>query len=141
MLKEIFNVLRGPRVAPLERAVRKLRPLSASLEDITEPIERCACGGATPKTFIDYEYDAGFPDGTRVTLAKRLPGYRCDGCGVEYGDQAINDQFLALVSTALSELGDTRLAGALRRKGADPHTYTAFSEIPPSVLKAIKKPF
>lgn len=137
MFKEIASVLHDFRAPALERAVKKLRPLSASLEDIAEPIERCACGNPTPKTFIDYEYDAKFPDGSRVTIAKILPGYRCDGCGVEYQDEALSDQFLALVSEALSGLGDTRLASALRRKDADPQTYTAFSKIPLSVLKKI----
>lgn len=140
MLKEIAGVLHNLRPTPLESAVGKLRPLSASLEDIAEPIE-CACGSPTSKTFIDYTYDARFPGGACITIAKRLPGYRCDGCDVEYGDGAISDRFLTLVSKALSELGDTRLASALQRKGADPRTYTRFSEIPPSVLEEIKKPF
>lgn len=137
MFKELAGVLHDFRAPPLERAVGKLRPLSASLGDIAEPIECCGCGSATQKTLIDYGYDAEFPGGICVTIAQRLPGYRCDGCGVEYQDPAISDQFLTLVSTALSELGDTRLANALRRMHADPHTYTAFSEIPPLVLKKI----
>lgn len=129
-----------PKVNVLEDIFRRTVSVEASLDDIPEPTSCIGCGNPTRKAFVDYEWDWKSRDGrVRVTFAKRLPGYQCGNCEVEYYDARLSDLFLEQVAEALSKMGDDSLKEELRRDSAGPSTHTAFSEIPPQVKERLLK--
>lgn len=114
--------------------------VEASLDDIPEPLPCAGCWKPTHKAFVDYEWDwRSRGDKVRVTFAKRLPGYYCGSCEVEYYDARLAGLFLEQVAKALSKMGDDSLKEDLRLDRADPRTYTAFSPIPPQVKEDLRR--
>lgn len=105
---------------PLTVAFKYLDSFGASMEDIP-PGELCyACGNPADRVIVDYTYDYKVSSDTRITLAKALPGYRCEACQLEYRDPILSDKFLTTIATALASAGDTRLREALQRRKNDP---------------------
>jgi hypothetical protein len=119
------------RFNPITSAYKQLESLTATLVEL--PPEQCcyACGGPTTKALIDYEYDCSASDGSRITLAKALPGYRCVTCSAEYRDGALSERFLAILATAFATAGETRLQEALERRSSDPRMVVATTDLEP----------
>lgn len=126
--------------SPVSQLVKWLRKVDGSLDALPEPSTPCGgCSGHVVKAVVPYDYDSDYPDGTRLTVARMLPGYRCERCGAEYGAATLTDEFLKHVASGLAELGDTRLKANLERAAVHPSSWTTLTPLPEVVKEKLNR--
>lgn len=108
-----FLPLTGKLRPLVEQAAKQLQSLQRSRGEISPPGPCYACGTQTALATVPYEYVYEFESGIEVTIRKALPGYRCDGCNVDYLDTDTANAFLSSVAKGLAQGGDDRLTRIL----------------------------